>query len=72
MDKEQRYAYFMEWKREMDADARIFFAETKGEARGEIKGKLEVAKNLLSENIAPDVVARNTGLSLEEIQNLMK
>jgi predicted transposase/invertase (TIGR01784 family) len=34
------------------------------------KGKFEVAKNLLSSGIAPDIIMKSTGLSMERIQAL--
>ena len=43
-----------------------------GKAEGIEQGKLEVARNLLSRKIPPDVIAESTGLSLEKIQALMK
>jgi hypothetical protein len=39
-------------------------------AKGEAKGKIEVAKNLLSANIAIELIATATGLSIEEIKKL--
>ena len=36
------------------------------------EAKIETAKNLLSENLPIEQVARCTGLSLEEVENLAK
>jgi predicted transposase/invertase (TIGR01784 family) len=41
-----------------------------GKTDGKIEGKLEDAKNMLSENISPELIARITGLSMEEIKAL--
>ncbi len=42
--------------------------EAKGETEGKIKATTRIAINLLREGLDPQVVARNTGLSLEQIQ----
>ncbi|MDR3333007.1 MAG: hypothetical protein LBT08_10315 [Synergistaceae bacterium] len=42
-----------------------------GREQGIEQGKREVAKNFLADGVSPDVVARNTGLSIDEILDLM-
>ena len=42
----------------------------KGEESGLIKGIIKVAKSLILDGIAPDIVARNTGLPLEQVKQL--
>ena len=42
-----------------------------GLERGAYQTKLEMAKNLLAEGLAPQVVARCTNLPLEEIKGLL-
>jgi predicted transposase YdaD len=37
---------------------------------GRMEGKLEVAKNMLSENMSLELIAKITGLSIEEIKTL--
>jgi predicted transposase/invertase (TIGR01784 family) len=37
---------------------------------GELKGKLEVARNLLANKVPLDVIVQSTGLSLDKIQSL--
>jgi predicted transposase/invertase (TIGR01784 family) len=39
MDKEKRYAYFLEWKQIIDEESRLAWAEASGEARGKAIGK---------------------------------
>ena len=39
---------------------------------GIIKGKLEDAENFLKEGILPETIAKCTGLSLEQVQELQK
>ena len=42
----------------------------KGREEGRGEGRKEIAKNLLSDGIAPEVVARNTGLSLDTVAEI--
>ena len=42
-----------------------------GIAKGEQKKAIEIAKNLLSDGIAPEVVARNIGFSTEDVRALL-
>jgi hypothetical protein len=42
-----------------------------GHNEGEIKGKLDMAKNLLSRGVSPDVIAESSGLSIDDIRALM-
>ncbi|MCK4492635.1 MAG: Rpn family recombination-promoting nuclease/putative transposase, partial [Methylococcales bacterium] len=46
--------------------------EIKGEKKGILKGKLEVAKKLLLANVDIDTIVLSTGLSKEEIERLRK
>jgi predicted transposase/invertase (TIGR01784 family) len=41
-------------------------------AQGKREGRLEVAKNFLSDGLSPERVARNTGLPLAEVKALLK
>ena len=41
-----------------------------GMEKGIEKGKVEIARNLKNDGIPLDVIARNTGLSIEEIEKL--
>ena len=43
---------------------------TDGMRDGEEKGKKEIAKNLLKQNIAIDIISQATGLTQEEIEKL--
>ncbi|MBO4706068.1 MAG: hypothetical protein J5647_10070 [Spirochaetaceae bacterium] len=55
---------FMEWERQKT------YLYNKGLEEGKQEKAVEDARNLLTEGIAPDVIARCTGLSLEEVQKL--
>ena len=41
-----------------------------GRAEGRAEGKIETAKAMLEDNVSPEMVAKYTGLSLEEIAKL--
>ena len=41
-----------------------------GEAKGEKNKSMEIAKNMLKENVEKTLISKVTGLSLEEIENL--
>lgn len=41
-----------------------------GKMEGKIESKMEVAKNLLSKNIAEDLVSETTGLPIEQIRKI--
>jgi predicted transposase/invertase (TIGR01784 family) len=45
-------------------------AELRGEARGELKGKKETARNLLSMGLSTEQISTATGLSVQEIESL--
>jgi flagellar biosynthesis/type III secretory pathway protein FliH len=42
-----------------------------GEAKGEQKKAVEMAKNLLSRGVSPDIIAESSGLSLDKINSLI-
>jgi predicted transposase/invertase (TIGR01784 family) len=43
----------------------------RGIEKGIEKGKLEVARNMLADGMATDVVVKNTGLPADQIRGLM-
>lgn len=45
-------------------------AKEEGKAEGRAEGKIETAKAMLEDNVSPEMVAKYTGLSLEEIAKL--
>ncbi|MBO4704484.1 MAG: hypothetical protein J5647_01970 [Spirochaetaceae bacterium] len=53
---------FMEWERQKAYEYR----------KGMQEAKLEAARNFLAEGIVPEIIARCTGLPLEEVQKLAK
>lgn len=57
-------------KHRMDLDAYIDDARYEGEQIGLQKGRIEVARNLLQDNMPVASVSKATGLSLAEIERL--
>ncbi|MCC8400275.1 MAG: Rpn family recombination-promoting nuclease/putative transposase [Rickettsia endosymbiont of Platyusa sonomae] len=50
----------------------IQIGEARGEARGKAERNIEVAKNMFSNNYSIPEISRITGLSIQEINNLLK
>jgi hypothetical protein len=48
----------------------LYAAVKEGEARGRIKGRIEMAQNLLEMGMGIDEIARAAGFTLEEVQGL--
>jgi predicted transposase/invertase (TIGR01784 family) len=81
-DRDQRLAYILDWKQMMDeANREARYREREEKIReGEEKtreaerklaaSKYEIARNILADGISPDIAAKYTGLSLEEVKNL--
>ena len=59
---------FMEWERQKT----YLFNKGKEEgiATGKQEAKIESARNLLRENISPEIVSKCIGLSLEDVEKL--
>ena len=78
LDNAQRQAYDsymqnMSYKQSMLWSSRvegIEEGELRGEERGQRKEKVVIARNLLAHQIAHDIIASSTGLTLEEIAQL--
>ena len=86
LDKEGKFSYQQDLKRRLDYKVVMDFAKEeaeekglrigmeKGMEKGIEKGikerNIEIAKNLLSQNIEIDIIILSTGLSLEEIEGL--
>ncbi len=74
LSKEEQVAYEASLKAYRDSYAiatterRLGFAE--GEAKGEMKKNLENARNFKLLGVDPAIIAKGTGLSLEEIEKL--
>jgi hypothetical protein len=63
-------ARYREYQEQLDKEGKIVYVSIAEEYYTE-KGKLEVARNLLADEVSPDVIVRNTGLPIEKIRELM-
>lgn len=70
MTKEERANYSYYQKKLYNDRDELQAAEARGEARGEAREKIVIAKNLLKAGLSIDIIAKSTGLSIEEIQKL--
>ena len=70
LNKEERMAYDMSLKKKWDEYSIKQTAFKEGVAEGEKRGKLKVARNLLSLGLSTVQIAKSTGLSEEEIEIL--
>jgi len=60
-----------QWKKEWKTEARLA-GKLEGKLKGKLEGKLEVARSLILQGIALNVIVAATGLSLEQIENLRR
>jgi predicted transposase/invertase (TIGR01784 family) len=57
-------------KYELDRQSLIYETKREGIAEGQKSKALDIARNMKSLNLSADVIAKTTGLSLEEINSL--
>jgi predicted transposase/invertase (TIGR01784 family) len=69
-DIDERVEYEQSLKVYRDLKGVIDAAFDEGEIKGEIKGIAKVAKSLKENGFSFEIIAQNTGLSIEEIENL--
>ena len=62
----------MDWARELNYEKERGYSigYDSGYDSGLKSAKLEAAENLLKENVSPEVIARCTGLSLAEVEEI--
>ena len=78
MSKEEFKEYQQEMKTERDINSIKWTAEMRGMERGMEKGlekgrreqAIQIARNFKSDGIPHEVIAKNTGLSIEQIEKL--
>jgi len=68
LSHEDSLKYYRDLKNSLDTAREE--GEIEGILKGKLEGKIEVAKNMLSMNVAADIVMQATGLSEEEIKTL--
>jgi len=71
-DAEARRVYEMRQKALHDEASMLEGAREEGESLGKFKGKLEVAKNMLTKGMDIPAVAERTGLSTEQLEQLKR
>ena len=73
-DKQKRMEYEAREKAVRDYNQGMLEAEQRGEDRGQTKGEekatIRIAKNLLSSGLSVDMIAKNTGLTIEQVEAL--
>jgi predicted transposase/invertase (TIGR01784 family) len=69
-DEDSRRLYEMRFKAACDRTSEYNYAIRKGEAKGQAKEKLEIARNLKKMGLPVSQIAEGTGLPQETIQNL--
>jgi predicted transposase/invertase (TIGR01784 family) len=57
---------------EVIRDINIQEARDEGREEAEKKKAFEIAGNFLADGLSPDIIARNTGLSLEDVQSMSR
>jgi hypothetical protein len=70
MSAEERNEYIYYQKQSVHSQDILQAAETKGRAEGRFKEKVEIALNLLRQNLPLDVISSATGLSKDELNEL--
>ncbi|MDW8742857.1 hypothetical protein Q7W37_07405 [Streptococcus suis] len=50
--------------------SRIYWAREEGREEGQQQASFSIARNLLSANLSPELIAQSTGLSLSQIHEL--
>ena len=68
---EYDYATDIEVQREEAFEKGVSQGIQQGVSQGEHQAKIETAKNLVTKKISVDIIADCTGLSIDEINNLM-
>ena len=70
MDMRIQMDYIREWMAQVDERSRLRTAQAEAEARGEAKGKTEMAKALKELGVPADKISKASGLTTELIAAL--
>ena len=70
MTEEERASYYYYQKKLYDDRDELHAAEARGEAKGQEKKAIEVAKHLLQSGVSREVINNATGLTFEQIEKL--
>jgi predicted transposase/invertase (TIGR01784 family) len=73
-EEQARSRAWRKFQMDLERSRTVSFEEGWGEgwAEGKLKSKLKAACNLLANGVSLEIIAKNTGLSLSEIQALEK
>jgi predicted transposase/invertase (TIGR01784 family) len=71
-NEEERYFYELRERGRHDFESAVIAAEKRGKLEGKEEGKLETARSMLADAMAPDLIAKFTGLPVEQIEALRK
>jgi predicted transposase/invertase (TIGR01784 family) len=73
-EEQARSRAWRKFQKDLEHSRTVSFEEgwTEVRAEGKLKNKLKVACNLLANGVSLEIIAKNTGLSLSEIQALEK
>jgi len=69
-NEEERRLYELREKGRRDYNNAILTSERRGELRGELKSKQEIARSMLADAMSPALISKFTGLTIEEIETL--
>ena len=71
-DEQEREIYELRLKALRDEENIRLTGVAQGMTQGEKKKQIEIAKNMIKENIDKEVISKVTGLSIEKIESLIK
>jgi len=69
-DEKERAVFRSRRMFQTDMDSNIATAEERGEKRGRVEEKLAIAQNMMKRNRPIEEIIEDTGLTLEEVENL--
>jgi len=70
LDEKEKAYYERQQILLMDEKARLESAENKGKNEGKIEKSIEIARNFKADGIPYNIISKNTGLSIEQIEKL--
>ena len=70
MNKHEQLEYIKEMNTERDIRNQISYARECGKAEGIAEGKVNIARNMRKAGVDSAIIAKYTGLSVEEVERL--
>ena len=62
--------YLIREREQSDWDNYVMSREARGRAEGKVEGIAFVVRRMLARGLSPNLIAENTGLSLDEVESL--